>query len=495
MYPNSDQTQIRVLHLSDLHFGPKHICKPDDSSASARGIQSLADLVIQDAKHQDWDQLPWSREINAPLLIVATGDLTTSAAPGEFDQAAEFLKRLASERVFGRQAELQGLYVVPGNHDVSYTSANPSHRFIPYCNFINELFAPVQEAGRRRIARPSAYDDLNSVHVVDSCRTVVLELNSCALVEKGTPDESRGQIDPAAIARLREDIRAVEERVRGWIKIALVHHHPVLLPNFAEPGRGYDSIINGGALLRLLRGFGVQLILHGHKHFPQVFSYDPEPAWSDLAEPSQIIIAGGSAGSDGLPDGTRRCNTYNLLTFAWNGKAGMGRLGMVTRGLIRTGTDGPIDHSLWHFETLKTYERTLVAVNPATPNATHIARTYLSPPAPNSRLEKSRQARYRSLRWNAPVAAVVPSISPGQNWDATVWLEQHKDLAEIPVRVTWSAGGKFKRIEVDQAGAPMFIARFSYWGPVLVQAQLEFADGRQAVGYVYAHSPRSAAMG
>src|SRR5262249_23143064 len=61
-------------------------------------------------------------------------------------------------------------------------------------------------------------------------------------------------------ASLRRQLEEFRERHKDtsddWIKVALVHHHPILLPSFIEAGRGVDAIMNSSSLLSLLREHG-----------------------------------------------------------------------------------------------------------------------------------------------------------------------------------------------------------------------------------------------
>jgi 3',5'-cyclic AMP phosphodiesterase CpdA len=76
---------VRLLHLSDLHFGT--VEDPDVERAVRRLI-----------------------ERTEPQAIVASGDLTHRGRPEQHDRAAAFLKRF----------ELP-LVAIPGNHDIPYT--------------------------------------------------------------------------------------------------------------------------------------------------------------------------------------------------------------------------------------------------------------------------------------------------------------------------------------------------------------------------------------
>lgn len=82
---------VKLLHLSDLHFGPPL-------------RRHLVEIVTREA-HQ-----------SSPDLVVVSGDLTQRARTYQFLQACHFLDRLPSPQL-----------VVPGNHDIPLY--NPILRF------------------------------------------------------------------------------------------------------------------------------------------------------------------------------------------------------------------------------------------------------------------------------------------------------------------------------------------------------------------------------
>lgn len=486
--------QVRILHISDLHFGKNHVCAPLDPTGAKRGIPNLQQLLINDLQSKDWEMFEWAMDTSdvnpnaesTPLLIIATGDLTQKADLGEFDQAKSFLSELANTRVLGSDIGIQNVFVVPGNHDVVFDKSEPEHRFLNYCNFYNKLFKPIQPE-KRDFARPDEAASLSQVHAFPESRFLVAEINSCFYIEKETIDESRGQVDAQTITALRKALEKYGKEAKQWIKIAIMHHHPVLLPSFIEPGRGVDSILNAKSLLRLLRENGFQLILHGHKHFPQVFSYDPDSAW-DTAETSipQMIIAGGSCSSVSLPEATRKHNTYNLITVKWNPDALQARIQVVTRGLIRMGSDGELDADQWRWETLRVFDKILSPYENL-PLSGKFERISFS--EGEDKLENERKSLYEYLRFNMPVVEVLPSLLPGQGYEARVWLTPHRYHTEFPKRVIWSAGPKFSRKISETEASPYFCAYFHYWGSMLIQAQLEFEDGHKAVYHLYARLP------
>lgn len=481
--------QVNILHVSDIHFGSNHLSRPGDPSGAQAGIPTLKELLRRDLQHADWEKFVWvgkTQREPTPLIVAATGDLTQGANPAEFDQANDFLSGLVQTPLLDSDVDIRNLFVVPGNHDVVFDQQKPEHRFAPYCHFYNKLFKSIQPE-LRAYARPEEARSLSQIHSFPEARFLVAEINSCFYVEKETLDQSRGQVDFETIASLRKQLADAQRDGSQWIKIALVHHHPVLLPSFIEPGRGVDAILNARSLLRLLREYGFQLILHGHKHYPQVFSYDPDSAWAPAeASIPQLVVAGGSCGSTSLPDGMQKCNTYNLLTVKWNPKALQARVQIVTRGLVRMDGAGELDPDQWHWKTIRVFDK---ALSPYENLPLSKSFDRLPFPSDGDALETERDLQYKKLRYNMPVVEVLPSLMPGQGYEARVWIAPHRYHAESPKQVLWSAGPKFERKVCGAESAPDFCGAFHYWGPMLIQAELTFDDGQTATAYVYARLP------
>lgn len=482
--------QLRILHVSDLHFNQtegrrsEHICDPADPTASREGTPSLAALIKNDLASDYWKQFEWAVGPSR-TIVAATGDLTETANPSEFDRVDQFLKELTAGPILGSDITVENVFVVPGNHDVIFDAKDAAHRFGPYCNFYNKFFQALLQ-GKRPIALPHEAERLSRVLKFEEGRFLVAEINSCYYVQNETIDKSRGQVDAAAIARLRLQLAEASSISKDWIKIALIHHHPVLLPSFVEAGRGVDAVLNARSLLTLLREHGFQLVLHGHKHFPQVFSYDPDPAWSSIEAPSpQLIVAGGSAGSISLPEGAKRCNTYNFIVMKWIPNALQARVQIITRGLVRLNGDGEMDVDQWRWETLRVYDKILSPfANYPLPGRNEI----IPFPPEEDALEIQRKSEYGRLRGNMPVAEVFPSLTPGQGYEVRAWLEPHRNN-EPPVEVVWSAGEAFGARKVGTDRASRFSVSFHYWGPMLIQAEMRFNDGKKVVATVYARLP------
>ncbi|MEZ5952199.1 MAG: hypothetical protein R3C12_24015 [Planctomycetaceae bacterium] len=71
-----------------------------------------------------------------------------------------------------------------------------------------------------------------------------------------------------------EDLLKKHKESIGKSILALIHHHPVLIPALVEADRNYDAVLRSGHLLNLLNKYGFHLVLHGHKHWPCTFTVD-----------------------------------------------------------------------------------------------------------------------------------------------------------------------------------------------------------------------------
>ena len=176
---------IRLLHASDLHFGPKHLPAP---------AAELAELARR----------------TRPDAIVLSGDFTQRAKPAQFRAAREYVAALAAPVAW-----------VPGNHDV------------PLYRFWERLFAPfgawrrhfapalVRDVVGQRLAvlgvntahawttkhgrlRPGDLDDLAArlgAAPASAIRVVVAHHPVAAAVELGREPPARGGAALVEIAR------------------------------------------------------------------------------------------------------------------------------------------------------------------------------------------------------------------------------------------------------------------------------------------------------
>jgi 3',5'-cyclic AMP phosphodiesterase CpdA len=536
--------QLTIVHISDLHFGENHSFSPPSGGASV-GIPRLGESILAGlSKGQFAIPGEFGPGVGAhrPRVVLAiTGDFNQKCLEPEFEAARKFLEEFYDNSIFDTRITADDIFIVPGNHDLRYAEGAAEDRWSKYCLFYyhhnNRRGRP--EGAAAPFFDPTRPETLSRIIDQSDKGLIVAEINSSAYVQKGTDDERRGQIDQGAIDRIDTELNTIDQNKKhAAIKIALVHHHPVVLPVLAEADKGYDAILNSELLLDVLKRHAFHLVLHGHKHNPYTFSYDAVCAWmKDRVQPL-LIVAGGSAGSEGLPpNDPGATNTYNVISVKWHSGASQARVHVETRGLVRRNESGNrLPAPQWHWKTLRIDDRLLAAsrrrTEPSAPDltmpvpptsGTDLRRPHASsapdltmpvPPTSGTDLhrpsassasvrgwEESDQAyadlRSQTLvatRRNFPAIEVLPSLNPTQGYEARVWIEgqPHNDY-KPPTKVEWSASPHwFKQILVcDRASDPEFHARFAYYGPTLLQARMFWEDGYEAQAYIYARIPRS----
>jgi 3',5'-cyclic AMP phosphodiesterase CpdA len=465
----SDETrQVTIVHLSDLHFGERghQFNTPLDVNGEPVAGARYPSLLDHLEKHL---RLPDDRLI----LGCITGDLTTFSTESEFSEAADFIRGFAGRMLDDKS--LARICIIPGNHDLQYDLPTLNERWQNCLKFYRELFPG------HAFTTP---DDFFQLHRFDG--TIVLALNSAKYVEKGKPEQDRGNLDAdhlKMIKRMLDDIPAAE--FESSIRIAIMHHHPILIPALAETGRKYDAIHNSGLLLTLLRKYGFHLILHGHKHNPHIFSDDMRAGFAGSNRRPILVVAGGSAGSKDLPPEIR--NTFNLINVKWHPAAGQARILVETYVLAVRDADGPLPPSEWSWQLLDEDDRSYYG-------GARLPQTRASavPFVQNSSFEQARSHEVERLRGNMPVIEVLPSLEPSQAYEARAWIVR-EGTREMPLRVTWSVGPPAFTVDlvVTDSADSNFCAAFSYWEPILIQARIEFADGNIALAHVYARVPET----
>jgi len=160
----------RILHLSDVHFGPKHL--PEVSA----GL------------------LAWALE-QKPDFAVVSGDLTQRAKPRQFQEARAWVDRLP-----------QPVLCVPGNHDV------------PLYRFWERLLQPLGAYGRH-------FSEQLEPDIGDS------EVFLAGLNTATNWTFKNGRVTARQLESLE---RRLEEAPAGAVRIVVAHHPLVPGPGFGD---------------------------------------------------------------------------------------------------------------------------------------------------------------------------------------------------------------------------------------------------------------------
>jgi 3',5'-cyclic AMP phosphodiesterase CpdA len=323
---------LRVLHLSDPHFGllsaeqqESHHSEPsahryvqDDGTPDE---EELASVLAKDPSLRD-----------SPDILIVSGDLAWSGASDDYRYAFGFLTRLKT-----KWPNLE-IVVAPGNHDVDWSrfpkaaakknrtsrSRRQSHDHSQdaYRDFARRLYGarfnqiyPLLDEGP-----PLDRETLVGIHrgAIRNQTYVVVSVNSAAHIRR----ESRPiHIRPSLLKQIDEQLTDIDADLR----IFVLHHH--LLP-FAEPsGAGvWDPrkvpddpdptiVANSAKLQTWLAQRSFSLVVHGHKHLSHG---RVDVLWkkTDAETGRRLFIVG--AGSAGVATNERGPNIplcYNLLTL------------------------------------------------------------------------------------------------------------------------------------------------------------------------------------
>jgi len=295
-------TELRVLHLSDLHFGARHFFPADG--------ESLLQPIIDD---------PFVRDIG---LVVVSGDLTWSATQEEFGACADFVADLSKEL----QARV---LVVPGNHDVDFADRFAGARSIPFearqnsfRSFLTQLRKMGIDVGRTPRTREVPLSRRESLLMYQQgAGWLAVGVNTAATLGRSEDSvEYPVALSSAVFAALDNLILG---RSTNEARILVCHHHlfPFVEPRWG-PTAGGDSelgmkpdaslLANSGQLQAWLAANGFSLVLHGHKH---VTHGRLDRVWTGREDESREVVVVG-AGSAGV-DSTRRPDSeplaYNVI--------------------------------------------------------------------------------------------------------------------------------------------------------------------------------------
>lgn len=203
----------RVLHVSDLHFGPP---------AVPAQLDAIAEII----------------SVSRFDVVVVSGDLSQRARPGEFQAARQFLRNTAkSSRVI----------VVPGNHDVKWWRAplgvgSRASAIANYARYITSDFEPV-------LTVPGV---------------TFVGVNTAQGVVPGTitwNPRDVGVVGNLSTAQIREARAKFDAAPSGNRRVLVMHHNPLRgeLSNrygLSRPARAAKAFVD----------LQLDLVLCGHDH-------------------------------------------------------------------------------------------------------------------------------------------------------------------------------------------------------------------------------------
>lgn len=286
---------FRILVISDLHIQPDQRLPGGIDNKTEFGIfnEALPDNIniFFDTLDKVFRDVP---EVDLPRAVIVSGDLVEKGGlaehkgKNEFDVAREFLKKLANK--LGIREEK--IIVVPGNHDVDWSSGNPvtdqRSRFDKYIKAVEDFQSPGFENDQltpKKVLLKNIKHGCYDVEILllisptysgtanaDNEKHMNKILDVLNLEDKEVEQQIRHKIehqkdrlDIAAIGRhQRTYIREQSSDVDNTIRIAVMHHH--LLPDTQLEIANFEAVIDSGKVLEDLVEYDFDLVLTGHKH-------------------------------------------------------------------------------------------------------------------------------------------------------------------------------------------------------------------------------------
>lgn len=305
-----------IVHVSDPHFGTSvRGGETVDMHRFFEGenTRNLVEELIAELERPDL-----ARFSPKDVFIVVSGDLTYQASVREFNLVEKFLDGLCT----GLGLDRSHVIVVPGNHDVDWalSGIDRDRRFDNYLSFVRDFYQSDFDSRHPLLdwdfdissPRPSA-NKLVSFFQADNL--VFIGLNSCIYEDDQRHFGFIGRRQLDAVGELLKDVD------RDCIRVAVMHHHlhpfPELLEDRDTEEIWTDSstIRDAGYVEQRLEKLGFDLVLHGHKHKPQLRETLVRHAFSDddAADRSLIISGAGSVGVNSRELEHSQSNHYALL--------------------------------------------------------------------------------------------------------------------------------------------------------------------------------------
>ncbi len=239
-------------------------------------------------------------------LIICPGDLADKVELQGIKDGWGFVKQIKEK--LGCAA----LIGTVGNHDVD--SRNKKNLSNPF-QYLKEFSTDF----------PTDREDLNlrywtwhyCIYGIEN--TVIVNINTC---HNHTSEEKAGfsGVSESLISDIQEEIKKIPE-YDSKFKICCLHHHPIKHSNI-DNYKDADVVERGDQLIDALVKMDFDLVVHGHKHDPQLRINDGLP-----------ILAAGSFSSMMNLKALGAENTFHIITLK--------RDGTKRRGIINTWVYGP----------------------------------------------------------------------------------------------------------------------------------------------------------
>lgn len=352
----SSKEKVCVLHLSDLHF--------------SKNVEEDMDVkvpVLLNTKSEKIDKFKeYIKSLPAkPDYVVVSGDITQKGEIDGFNLFNDFIVDLIKK---GKLPPVDRFIIVPGNHDVKAgISINETQRWDDFKRIIGNKYLVPWIVGvdasydtmttlidkilekdtliQGGIVQDPDTGERNSIpFLLDKERKVIFyAFNSSLLSHTKINDEMVSEIinfvkkykneekdfmrlvekyenemaiDPARIIGdeiklftycIKKIKNVLQDDYNNFLKIAVLHHHIAPI-SCSEEVKKFELLINAGIFKKTLVDCEFNVVLHGHKHWNEVY-------WDTAISGggALLVISGGTI--CGMPSKNKKSGFY-LLDFS-----------------------------------------------------------------------------------------------------------------------------------------------------------------------------------
>lgn len=305
------KADLNILHISDIHYFSK-----DYSIDEKTRLPKVRESDIR--KRLFLEKITtFSEKIN---YVIVSGDITTGGKKEGFLEFNKFVTEVQKNKKFPSSNHF---VIVPGNHDVGKDNRwedfaeilggsfvrpwiedidiNPHELIKKFSDFFEsgskDMFGFIEdEVTLEKVHFPILLDTNNHVLIYAfnsssiSRTNIVLEEKDEEFIKrikgKNMSKDVRqllnilekelqvdpARVDPQELFLFDELMKIIETKIdlSTFYKIAVLHHHTTTI-YCNEEIKKFDNIINAGILKKKLSGKGFQIVMHGHKHNPDIF--------------------------------------------------------------------------------------------------------------------------------------------------------------------------------------------------------------------------------
>lgn len=305
------KADLNIIHISDIHFLSK-----DYSIDEKTRLFKVKESDIR--KRLFLEKIASFPEIIN--YVIVSGDITTGGRKEGFIEFNKFVSEMQKNKKFPPSNHF---VIVPGNHDVGKENRwkdfaeilggsfvrpwiedidiNPHDLIKKFSNFFEieakGIFGFIEDEVTLEKVHFPVLLDINNHLLIYAFNSSSISRTSIVLDEKDeefikkiksktmSKDvrqilnilEKELQIDPARVDPQElflfdEFMKRIEVKIdlSTFYKIAVLHHHTTTI-NCNEEIKKFDNIVNAGVLKKKLSEKGFQIIMHGHKHNPDIF--------------------------------------------------------------------------------------------------------------------------------------------------------------------------------------------------------------------------------